>query len=34
MPAPNGGNDFVGVSGPCERLGLAIVLFEEAIDCG
>ena len=34
MPAPDGGDDFVGVGGPCEGLGLLIVLFEEAVDRG
>ena len=34
MPAPDGGDDFVGVSGPGERLGLLIVLFEESVDRG
>ena len=34
MPAPDGGNDFIGIGSPCERLGLLIVLFEEAVDRG
>ena len=34
MPAPDGGDDFVGVRGPGEGLGLLIVLFEEAVDRG
>ena len=34
MPAPDGGDDFVRVGGPCEGLGLLIVLFEEAVDRG
>ena len=34
VPAPDGGDDFVGVSGPGERLGLLIVLFEESVDRG
>jgi hypothetical protein len=34
MPAPDGGDDFVWIGGPCERLRLAIVLGEEAVDGG
>jgi hypothetical protein len=34
MPAPDGGDDFIGVCSPGERLGLLIVLFEEAVDRG
>src|ERR1700675_340192 len=34
MPAPYCGDDFVGVRGPCEGLGLLIMLFEEAVDGG
>ena len=34
MPAPDGGDDFVGVGGPCEGLGVGIMLVEEAVDCG
>ena len=34
MPAPDGGDDFVRVCGPCEGPGLLIVLFEEAVDRG
>ena len=32
MPSPDSGDDFVGISGPDEGLGLAIVLLEEAVD--
>jgi hypothetical protein len=32
MPAPYCGDDFVGARGPCEGLGLLIMLFEEAVD--
>ena len=34
MPAPDGGDDFVGIRGPGEGLGVLIVLFEEAVDRG
>ena len=34
MPGPDGGDDFVGIGGPCEGFGLLIVLIEEAIDRG
>jgi len=34
MPTPDRGDDFVWICGPCEGLGFAIVLFEEAVDCG
>ena len=34
MPAPDGGDDFVGISDPLERLGLGVVVFEEAVDSG
>jgi len=27
MPAPDGGDDFLGIGGPCERLGLPIVIL-------
>jgi hypothetical protein len=33
-PTPDGGDDFVGIGGPGEGLGLLIVLIEEAIDRG
>src|SRR5271154_3736404 len=31
MPAPDGGDDFVGVFGPCERLRCLVVVGEIAI---
>ena len=34
MPAPYGGDDFVGICDPPEWLGLGVVFFEEAIDRG
>jgi hypothetical protein len=34
VPAPDGGDDFVGIGCPNERLGLLIVLIEEAVDRG
>ena len=34
MPSFNGGDDFVGVSCPCEGLRFFIVLGQEAVDCG
>ena len=34
MPALDGSDDFVRVGGPCEWLGLLIVLGEEAVDRG
>ena len=34
MPAPDGGDDFVGIGGPGEGLGLSVVIFKEAVDCG
>ncbi len=34
MPAPNDGDDFVGVGGPGKGLGLLIVLFEKSVDRG
>jgi hypothetical protein len=34
VPAPNGGDDFIGVGGPVEGLWLGIVLIEKAVDCG
>ena len=34
MPAPDGGDDFVGIGGPGEGPRLLIVLFEEAVDRG
>jgi hypothetical protein len=32
VPTPNGGDDFVGIGGPCERPGLPIVIVEESKD--
>ena len=32
MPAPDGGDDFVGIGDPLEGLGLGVVVFEEPID--
>ncbi len=34
MPAPDGGDDFVGISGPGEGRGLQVVLAEESVDGG
>ena len=34
MPAPYGGDDFVGIGCAYERLGLLIELVEEAVDGG
>ena len=34
MPTPDGGDDFVGIGGPREGVGLLIVLFKEAVDRG
>jgi hypothetical protein len=34
VPASDGGDDFVGVGGPLERLGLSAVVVEEAVDGG
>ena len=34
MPASDGGDDFVGIGGPCEGFGLGVVLVEEAVDGG
>ena len=34
MPAPDGGDDFVWIGGPCEGLRRVVVLFEEPIDGG
>lgn len=31
-PAPNGGNNFVGIGDPLERLGLGVAVVEEAVD--
>ncbi len=32
MPAPDGGDDFFGIGDPLERLGLRVMVLEEAID--
>jgi hypothetical protein len=34
VPAPNGGEDLVGIGDPLEWLGPGVVIFEEAIDRG
>jgi len=34
VPAPDDGDDFVGICDPLEWLGLGVVFFEEAIDRG
>ena len=34
VPASDGGDDFVVVGGPLERLGLSVVVVEEAVDGG
>ena len=34
MPSSDGGDDFIGISGPFEGFGLGIVVVEEAIDGG
>jgi hypothetical protein len=34
VPAPDGGDYFVGLGCPHERLGLLIVLVEETVDGG
>ncbi len=34
MPPFNGGDDFVGICGPCEGLGLLVMFGEEAVDGG
>ena len=34
MPAPDGGDDFVGIRGLLEGLGAGIVIIEEAVDSG
>lgn len=34
VPALDGGDDFVGIGGPGEGLGLLVVLGEEAVDGG
>src|SRR5271165_1038056 len=34
MPAPDGGDDFVGIGDPLEGLGVCVVIVEEAVDRG
>jgi hypothetical protein len=34
MPAPDGGDDFVGIGDPLEGFGLSVVAVEEAVDGG
>ena len=34
MPAVDGGDDFVGIGGPDERLWVGILVDEEAVDGG
>ena len=34
MPAPNGGDDFVGVCSPDERSWFLVMLLDEAVDGG
>ena len=34
MPSFDGGDDFVGVGGPCEGLGLDVVFVEELVNGG
>ncbi len=34
MPAPDGGDDFVGIGDPLEGLGVGVVIVEEAVDRG
>ena len=34
MPAFDGGDDFVGIGGPDERLWVGILVDEEAVDSG
>ena len=34
MPSSDGGDDFVGVCGPCEGLRFGVGLGEEAVDGG
>ena len=33
MPASDGLDDFVGISGPCEGFRFGVVFDDEAIDC-
>jgi hypothetical protein len=34
VPAPDGGDDFVGIGGPLEGLRVRVVVVEEAVDSG
>ena len=34
MPAPDGGDDFIGICGPDEGLGVIVGLGEESVDGG
>jgi hypothetical protein len=34
MPAPDGGDDFVGIGDPLEGFGLSVVVVEEAVNGG
>ena len=34
VPAPDCGDDFVGVGGPCEGLGLDVMIVEESVNGG
>jgi len=34
MPAPDVGDDFVGIGDPLEGLGVGVVIIEEAVDGG
>ena len=34
MPASDGGDDFVWIGGPCEGLGVCVLLGDEAVDGG
>jgi hypothetical protein len=32
MPSLDGGDDFVGIGGPLEGLGMSVVVFDEPVD--
>jgi hypothetical protein len=34
VPASDSGDDFVGVGGPCERLGIVVGFPQEGVDGG
>ena len=34
MPAPDSGDDFVGIGGPSEGARLGVMFGQEGIDCG